>query len=326
MTQATDELPWLGDALASLQAAALAGRLPQGLLVHESPGAGGLRLVKRVAQLVLCSGAQPACGLCSGCQRVASGDHPDLLRLSPAADSKSQQITVDAVREACEQLVMTSYEGRGSVAVIQPADAMNHNAANCLLKTLEEPRRGLHIVLLTARPSALPATIHSRCQTLRLRAPARPEAIAWLHAQRPSADWAIALDATAGSVLEASDYDPAWLRQLRDDTWRALAEARRGTLDVVRTAEAWSRDELLLRLNCIETCLTQRLLSGPEIASQLPEMRTGAHLPGAVFDINMRQCYVLLDAVREVRAGTVTTLNKALAVERLLWRFAAAAQ
>ena len=203
---------------------------------------------------------------------------------------------------------------------------MNHHAANCLLKTLEEPRRGLHIVLLTARPASLPATILSRCQTLRLQAPSRAEAIAWLQTLRPSPDWPAALDATAGSVLAASEYDPAWLRQLRDDTWQTLAQTRQGSPDVVRIADAWSRDELPLRLNCLETCLTQRLLHGPEIGLQMPEMRTGTHLPGAVFDINMRQCFVLLDAVREVRAAISTSLNKALAVERMLWRFVASAQ
>ena len=127
------DLPWLQAPFAAVLASGKAGRLSQGLLVHDSPGAGGIRLVKRIAQLVLCTGGQPPCGECSACRRVDSGEHPDLLRIAPKDESKLQQITVDDVRDACEQLVMTSYEGRGSVAVIHPADAMNHNAANALL-------------------------------------------------------------------------------------------------------------------------------------------------------------------------------------------------
>ena len=318
-------LSWLERPFAAVVASAAAGRLPQGLLVHAAPGAGGLQLVKRIAQLILCTGATPACGSCSACRRVDSGEHPDLPRVQPQEDSKSQQITVDDVRAACEQLVLTSYEGRGSVAVVHPADAMNPNAANALLKTLEEPRPRLHVILSTSRPSALPATIRSRCLTLRVAPPGRAEVLAWLQRERPSPDWAAALDATAGAALDARDADPAALRQLRDDTWAALRAARQATLDVVRTADLWAKDALPLRLNCIESYLTRRVLEGPETASQSPEMRAGAHLPAADLDINIALALALLDGVKDLRQQASTSLNMALAVERLLWRFARAA-
>jgi DNA polymerase-3 subunit delta' len=316
-------LPWLEAPFAAVRASAAAGRLPQGLLVQDTPGAGGLRLVRRIAQLVLCTAGDAApCGACSSCRRVESGEHPDLLRIAPKEESKLQQITVDDIREACEQLVMTSYEGRGSVAVIHPADAMNPNAANSLLKTLEEPRPNLHIVLVTSRPSALPATVLSRCLRLKVPPPDRASVLAWLEAQQPSPDWPAALDAVGGAPLEALDGDPALLRQLRDDSWRVLREAVQGTLDVVRTADAWSKDDLGLRLNCIESYLTRRVLEGPEIAGQTAELRAGAHLSGPDLDINIATALGLLDGVKEVRQQASTTLNKALMVERLLWRFA----
>ena len=315
-------LPWLDAPFAAVRASAAAGRLPQGLLVQDAPGAGGLRLVKRITQLVLCTAGEAApCGSCSSCQRVETGEHPDLLRIAPGEESKLQQITVDDIRQACEQLVMTSYEGRGSVAVIHPADAMNPNAANALLKTLEEPRPRLHILLVTSRPSALPATVRSRCQLLKIPPPDRATVLAWLKAQRPSADWPAALDAVGGAALDALDADPALLRQLRDDTWRALREAIQGTLDVLRTADAWSKDDLALRLNCIESYLTRRVLEGPEIAAQTAEMRAGAHLSGPDLDINIATALGLLDGARELRQQASTSLNKALLVERLLWRF-----
>lgn len=319
-------LPWLAAPFAAVQAAVAAGRLPQGLLIHDAPGAGGLQLVKRIAQLVFCTAgrAQAPCGDCAGCRRIESGEHPDLLRVAPDPESKLQQITVDAIRAACEQLVMTSYEGRGSVAVIHPADAMNANAANSLLKTLEEPRPGLHLILVTQRPSALPATILSRCLRLKVPPPGRPAVLAWLAAQRGgSPDWPAALDAVAGAPLDALEADPALLRQLRDDTWQALQEGVRGRLDVVRTADAWSRGDLALRLNCIESCLTRRVLEGPEVGGGSAEMRAGAHLPAAVLDINMAAAIGLLDEVKEIRQQQATTLNKALMVEQLLWRLGA---
>ena len=320
------ELPWLDAPFAAVRASAAAGRLPQGLLVQDSPGAGGLRLVKRIAQLVLCSAGEAApCGICSSCRRVDSGEHPDLLRIAPKEDSKLQQITVDDIREACEQMVMTSYEGRGSVAVIHPADAMNQNAANSLLKTLEEPRPNLHIVLVTSRPSALPATVLSRCLRLKIPPPDRAASLAWLKTQRASPDWPAALDAVGGAPLEAFDADPALLRQLRDESWQALREAIQGSLDVIRTADAWAKGDLALRLNCIESYLTRRVLEGPEITGQAAEMRAGAHLSGADFDINIATALGLLDGVKEIRQQSSTTLNKTLMVERLLWRFSRSA-
>jgi DNA polymerase-3 subunit delta' len=316
------DLPWLDGPFAAIRASAAAGRLPQGLLVQEAAGSGALRLVKRIAQLVLCQaeGAKAPCGSCSSCRRVDAGEHPDLLRIAPKEESKLQQITVDDIRDACEQLVMTSYEGRGSVAVIHPADAMNVNAANSLLKTLEEPRPNLHLILVTSRPSALPATIISRCQRLRIPTPERDAVLDWLGRQRPSQDWPAALDALDGSALDALDSDPAALRRLRDETWQALREGLRGRLDVVRTADAWSRDELPLRLNCAEAYFSRRVLEGPETGGVLHEMRGGAHLQGADMELNMATALDLLDGVRDIRRQSGTTLNKALLVEKLLWR------
>jgi len=322
------DLPWLEAPFAAIRASAAAGRLPQGLLVHEVAGAGGMRFVKRIAQLVLCHAASDAapCGECAGCRRVDSGEHPDLLRIAPKEESKLQQITVDDIREACQQLVMTSYEGRGSVAVIHPADAMNVNASNSLLKTLEEPRPNLHIILVTSRPSALPATILSRCQRLRLPAPDRPVVLDWLGRQRPSPDWPAALDALGGAALDAAESDPAALRQLRDDTWRVLREGLQGRLDPVRAAESWSKDELPLRLNCMESYFTRRVLEGPETGGGSPGMRGATHLQGPDLDLNIATALKLLDAVREIRRQSTTTLNKSLMVEQLLWRLAPPAQ
>ena len=298
-----------------------AGRLPQGLLVQDAPGAGGIRLVKRVAQLILCSASTPACGVCSACRRVDSGEHADLLRVEPKPESKMQQITVDDVREACEQLVLTSYEGRGSVAVINPADAMNTNAANALLKTLEEPRPNLHVILLTTRPSGLPATILSRCQNLRIPPPGRAEVLAWLQGQRASADWPAALDAVGGAALEALEADPAELSALRERDLGCTAAGPAGEPGCGAYGGDLGAGSARRRLNCIESYLTRRVLGGPEICDQSPEMRASAHLQAGDLDINIALALGLLDGVKQIRQQAPTTLNKALAVERLLWRF-----
>ncbi len=85
--------------------------------------------------------------------------------MGPLEDSR--QIRVEQIRELSEQLALTAHGGGATVALIAPADAMNANAANALLKTLEEPRAGVTLLLVASVPSRLPATILSRCQSLR---------------------------------------------------------------------------------------------------------------------------------------------------------------
>jgi DNA polymerase-3 subunit delta' len=309
-------LPWMRSAEQQLRAAHAAGRLPPGLLIHEAPGTGGRSLALYFAQLLLCTGSTPACGQCSGCRRVRQGEHPDFTLVEPDAESKLGQITVDQVRAVAEQLTLSSYEGKGSCVVIDPAQAMNRNAANALLKTLEEPRRDAHLVLVTGSPSLLPATVRSRCQKLPLPAPDAAQALAWLNEQRPqySAQWPAVLEVLGVAPLQAVDADVPRLLALRDEVLKVLREAGTGRLDVIRTAELWAKDELPLRLTCIENCLTARILA----------MRAGTRLQDGGLDINIGQALRILDDVRKLQSQLATSLNKPLAVEDQLWRLSRA--
>jgi len=297
---------------AQLRAAHAAGRLPPGLLIHEAPGTGGRSLALYFAQLLLCTGATPACGQCSGCRRVQHNEHPDFRLVEPDAESKLGQITIDQVRAIAEQLALSSYEGRGSCVVIDPAHALNRNAANALLKTLEEPRRDAHLVLLTSSPSLLPPTVRSRCQKLSLPAPDAAQTLAWLNEQQPGhrAQWPAVLEVLGMAPLQALQADVPRLLAMRDEILQVLSEAATGRLDVIRTADTWAKDELPLRLTCIENCLTARVLA----------MRAGARLQDGGLDINIGQAVRILDDVRKLQSQLATSLNKPLAVEDQLWR------
>jgi DNA polymerase-3 subunit delta' len=305
--------PWLQSAGTQLASAHAAGRLPPALLIHEAPGTGARALATLFAQLRFCTAAEVPCGRCTHCRRVAQGEHPDFILIGPDEKSKLGQITVDQARDIAQQLSLSSYEGRGTVLVIQPAEALNRNAANALLKTLEEPRADAHLILITALPSLLPATIRSRCQRLSVAAPDRNAALAWLNEQQPArrADWPAVLDVLGVAPLEALSADVERVLAVRRDIERLLEEAQQGRLDVIRVAHAWAGDELPLRLSGLENCLTQRLLT----------MRAGSRLPGAVPDINMAPLLRLLADLGELRRQLAgAALNKPLAMERALWR------
>ena len=305
-------LPWLAAAQDQLRAAHRAGRTPHGLLIHEAPGTGGSLLATWFAQLILCAGEPAPCGQCASCRRVAVREHPDFIALNPDAESKLGQITVDQVRAVSEQLSLSSYEGRGTVVVIEPAHALNRNASNALLKTLEEPRRDAHLVLVTGSPSLLPATVRSRCLRLSLPIPDRELALTWLTGEQPQhrSHWPAVLEVLGIAPLEAVRSDVPRLLALRDEVLQILRDAAAGRIDVLRVAESWAKDDLALRLTCIENCLTARVLA----------MRAGARLQDGGLDINIGPALRILDDVRRLQGQLATSLNKPLAVEDQLWR------
>lgn len=273
---------------------------------------GAMQLAVYAAQLQFCAANPPACGRCNHCRRIAQGEHPDFIVVGPDAESKLGQITIDQVRAIAGQLALSSYQGKGTVVVFQPAEALNRNAANALLKTLEESRPDASLVLVTTAPSLLPATVRSRCLKLAAAAPDRDTAIAWLAAQQPAhkADWPAVLDVLGVAPVEALAVDVGHILAIRTEVLQLLDDARRGRIDVIRTAEAWAKDELPLRLRGIENCLTGRILA----------MRSGPRLQDAPLDINIGTALGLLDDLRGLQRQLATSLNKPLALERHLWQ------
>ena len=295
---------WLAPAIASLSAARKAGRLPHALLIHDSAGAGGDWLANWAASVAMCLTPDEApCGKCIGCVRVAKNQHPDLMRVVPIEDSK--QLRIEQVRELAQELSLTSHQGGYKVGILSPADSMNRFAANALLKTLEEPPARTLLILVASQPSRLPATILSRCQKLKVRAPTRAESLEWLQATHGAGDWNGVLDVLGDAPFAAAEADPKAIPTLGAETRRTLEEMEQGTADPVATAERWHRADTALRLRCFETWLTDRIQRQP--------------VPGT----RARALFELVDGVRELRATLDVPINRSLAIELLLRRLAA---
>jgi DNA polymerase-3 subunit delta' len=308
---------WLGPDMARLRAAKAVGRLPHALLIHEAPGAGGDWLAGWTARLVLCTGSgEPPCGQCQPCRRVAQDQHPDLIRVHPL--DTSTQIRIEQVRELGAELALTAHQGGYKVGILSPADSMNRFAANALLKTLEEPPPRTLLMLVATQPSRLPATILSRCQRVRVRAPQRPEAIAWLEATRGPGDWGRVLAVLGTAPLAAAEADPTAVVEIAGEVRRGLEEAAAGEGDPVATAERWARSELPLRLTCVENWLTERIRGRMVGGPLFTEVRAGAHPPGPAEALDLHQLFELLDAIRELKSSFDAPINRGLALESLL--------
>jgi DNA polymerase III subunit delta' len=165
-------------------------RLPHALLFYGPRGVGKLELAERASQLLLCEGAGPRpCGACDACRWFLAGNHPDFRRVEPEVlwaekpEKPSLVIKVEQVRELADFLYVGSHRGRLRVALVHPAEDMNENAANALLKGLEEPPAGAVFILVADRPAQLLPTIRSRCVAVPVPLPPREAALEWLAGQ-----------------------------------------------------------------------------------------------------------------------------------------------
>lgn len=317
--EADADLFWLAPQVEALRQARTLGRLPHALLIQDLPGGGGLQLAQKAAQVALCTDANFPCGRCRECQRVLAQSHPDLWWVTLEEDAS--QIKIEQIRTLNETLVLTAHGSSASVAIIHPADLLNANSANALLKTLEEPRAGVLIVLVASVSARLPATVLSRCLRMQVVLPSRAEGAAWLRRQRGEADWEAVLEIVGDAPLRALGADPGELLALRSETEAQLEGALAGTLDVAPAAERWAdRDGFELRVHCAENWVTRRLYAQLGGGGDVKELHTAAHLPAGISSMNIRGLIRLMDALYELRRLATTTINKALAVEQLLWQ------
>ena len=236
----------------ALRSAVERNRLPHAILLHGPSGVGKATCAGILAQALNCaiSDFKAACGSCVSCRKVARGLHPDVLwvepltgkiRLAQVAIRKSSRTTgPEPPHEPIVSWVgYRPYEGARRVVIIDDADAMNTQAQNALLKTLEEPPGSLLLLLVTARPGSLLPTIRSRCQPLRFQ----PLPLGLLRAHLedaeglPSDEARLRAALAPGSVGKAVSLDIEEYTALRDVAESALEDAVQGGAALLAAAE-----------------------------------------------------------------------------------------
>ncbi len=308
--------PWQQEQWRQMLALQEGAMLPHALLLAGPPEIGKRRFAMVLGQALLCESPTPggACGRCRQCGFNRAGSHPDFKLLEP--EESGRQIKIDQVREVVNFLSQTSQQGGYKVTLIQPAESMNINAANALLKSLEEPAGKTLLILLSDAPGRLLATVRSRCRLLSFPLPSPQDSLDWLNLQlgNQSVQAETLLAQAQGrplaalALLESGGLERA--RRLSED-YGAMIEGR---LSASTVAEGWKEYELTDLLVWLE----QQLI-------RLIKMRTAAVesqecWQGQLSEVDSRHLFALLDRVNtsQRQLAAMANPNRQLLLEDLL--------
>ena len=161
-------------AVSLLQRSLEAGSLAHAYLFIGPAHVGKMTLALNLAQALNCETAEPPCGQCASCQKIAATKHADVQIIGLSSNEASAEaklrveISIDQIRQVQHSANLPPFEGRYKVFIIDGAELLSIEAANCLLKTLEEPVGKVIFILLATNERLLPATVVSRCQRVEL--------------------------------------------------------------------------------------------------------------------------------------------------------------
>ena len=336
--------PWMQDQWQQLLQQYKLNRLPHALLLSGPEGIGKFEFATQLVETLLCDKNNPshfessnewqissACGKCNGCQLLAAGTHPDSYTIQPEATGK--QIQIASIREINQFVSLTSQFAPLQIVVISPAEAMNRSSANALLKTLEEPRPGKLIILISSQPSRLLPTVKSRCQQLSFSLPENNEALVWLAEQdTPKADKPTQqrlLTLAGGAPLLALKYIEQGQLEVYQQLLQSFEKLGKKQADPVAEAKRWEAAGLahsvkwlyLWVSSVIHLKSTASVVDTTVVDANLVENKALWREPSLDFLIDRtssEHLYAYLDQIIEVARVVNTSVNVQLTLENLL--------
>ena len=317
--------PWLEPYRLTVATALAQGRLPHALLITGLPGLGKDALADAIVRQLLCAAttleAGP-CGSCAACAQINAGSHPDYINVRPEEDASV--IKVDQIRQLSEKLSLSSHQGGYQVAVLNPAETMNLNAANSLLKTLEEPSDNTVLILISARPAQLPATVRSRCQQVRIEVPDSQAALDWLQEQGHGEAAQTYLQLAHGAPLEALKQAQVDSIGARRERFSALVGILENRVSVLTVAQVWSKDEDMQGISWMREWLMDLLrisMTGQANLARSADLQDG--LLALARRLDSRVIFELLERINRTLRLTAGSLNRQLLTEDILLAWAA---
>lgn len=321
MTTLTDNYPWLIKPWRQLTSDL--DRLPHALLLAGLGGLGKNQFAIKLAEILLCTELNDnhACGNCKSCTLFTAKTHPDIKIVTPAEEGKS--ISIDQIRELTSFLNLTPHTAGHKVIILTPAEAMTLQAANSLLKQLEEPPGSGVLMLVSHEPYRLPQTIRSRCTRVGFNPPSIEKATLWLRKLNVDEDEiSVALSAAGGAPLAAHSLaQQGYAKQRREMLKSLLAVTSGGS--PLRCAEGWQKIGSKLVLNWFYGFLLDvlKISLGANESQQLANRDATAAISDAAKSIPANRVTELLEVVIEARRLMVTPVDERLILEDILIRW-----
>jgi len=315
--------PWQQEAWRTV--AAIRSRLPHSLLIHGLPGTGKALFASELASSLLCltpTADGRACDDCKSCRLLAAGSHPDLSIVRP--EEEATAIVVDQIRAVISFLSLRPHTSPQKVVLIGPAEKMNINASNSLLKALEEPPADSLVILYSHAPGALPATIRSRCSRIRIDTPPVVQGEQWLvdHGLEPALAHDL-LAAANGAPLQALAMAEQGFLQTRQMMMQDLLQLRGPGGDPVSCAAKWksagTRSCLQWLTSLIADMVQLSMTSGKTIRLNNPSLERAISELAA--KSRLASLLSLLDSTVEAVRLSDTPLDDTLLIEDILIRW-----
>ena len=317
-------LPWQQPNWEHLNSYIRQQRIPQALLITGRKGLGKYQLATQFSQSLLCTARLENglfCGHCSSCLLFAAGTHPDFMQITPEEDKKI--IGIDAIRQLITKLTLKPQFESHRVVLINPADQLNNNAANGFLKCLEEPNERTCIILLTEKPTKLPATIISRCQKMTVTIPSLTLAKNWLTQEKITENTEVLLSLAQGAPLLAKQYANNAIIKTRLDCFNNWLKVGKSELNPIVLAELWHKQDVAQLLFWQISWITDIIKSRYSLESDnLYHADLKKPLQELALKLNLKSVYQYYDLLLGSQQKIETQINKQLMFEELLIEWA----
>jgi DNA polymerase III subunit delta' len=309
--------------IAVLKSAMAKDRIAHAYLFYGMEGIGKRITASVFARALNCGGKDPPCDVCASCRKAEHNNHPNIITVQ----AEGQFIKIGAVKELQAQMTFRPAEGK-RVFILREADRMNAAAANALLKTLEEPSAGNILLLMTARPHALPMTILSRCQHLRFSPLPREEVARFLREKEGLDDAAaeVLAASSGGSIGRAIEMNKEDYLALRNEILEHLAQDDPADL-LKRLAFAGrfgtEREEILERLRILRNGYRDGLvLRETGEAERLMFQDRAGVIEAVAGRLSGRDLLHNIAAVDAAMSAIAQNANKSLTLEAMLIKLA----
>ncbi len=319
-------LPWQQSQWQNIINCISTEKMPHAIMLSGVSGIGKIDFARFLAAYLLCSKKLNGdmCGVCHNCKLLKSDTHPDFKFVQPESEGKA--IRVDQIRELATFFTMSSQLSGYKAAIIYPADKMNRNAANSLLKTLEEPSSRSVMILVTERPASLPATVRSRCQVIDFAIPDKEQALTWLSDNSEVLDKSrleLALRLAAGKPFEAINFLNEENMQLRVQEFSNIERIVAGKLSPMALAEKWSKANNKVLLEWLSSWVNDMILIKQAADSDyLINQDIYERISRLSAIISLKRLYEILDSINDAARFIDRQANLQLLFENmlLLWQ------